>query len=87
MKLINELTGLILFRNEEDYLPNSFRCVVNYVDELILLDDCSTDSSAYFARRCVQKYDHVRYIRLPETLSNQFTFADKTNCGISMGRS
>lgn len=82
---MNELVSIILpVYNGEDFLRESIDSVINQTYknwELLILDDCSTDSTSIIAKEYETKDNRIRYIRneknlkLPGNLNKGFSLS------------
>ena len=62
---MNNLAVIVPFYNEENYLQKSLNRLIDYdiFDQIILVDDCSTDNSAIIANENVLKTDKIIYLK------------------------
>lgn len=62
---MNNLAVIVPFYNEENYLQKSLNRLLDYdiFDQIILVDDCSTDNSAIIANENVSKTDKIIYLK------------------------
>ena len=62
---MNNLAVIVPFYNEENYLQKSLNRLLDYdiFDQIILVDDCSTDNSAIIANENVSKTDKIIYFK------------------------
>ena len=60
------LTAVVPFFNEEQTIMESVKNLekITIISEIILIDDCSSDSSPYKAKVLANTYDKVTYLRL-----------------------
>ena len=62
---MNNLAVIVPFYNEENYLQKSLNRLIDYdiFDQIILVDDCSTDNSAIIANENALKTDKIIYLK------------------------
>ena len=80
---MKELTGVILYRDEQEYLPKVIENIYPHVDRLILCDDQSKDVSAFIARSFSDSSKKILNVVLPKILSDRYGFGDKKNFALS----
>ena len=58
---MNNLSVIVPFYNEENYLQKSINRLIdsNIFDQIILVDDCSTDNSANIANKNVAQINKI----------------------------
>ena len=64
---MNNLAVIVPFYNEENYLQKSINRLIDsdIFDQIILVDDCSTDNSASIANENVLKINKIIYLKSP----------------------
>jgi len=62
---VNNLSVIIPFYNEEVFIKDSIERVLSddIYEEILLVDDCSTDSSALIAKKYANNNDKIKYIK------------------------
>ena len=62
---MNNLSVIIPFYNEEVFIKDSIERVLSddIYEEILLVDDCSTDSSALIAKKYANNNDKIKYIK------------------------
>ena len=67
---MNNLAVIVPFYNEENYLQKSLNRLIDYdiFDQIILVDDCSTDNSAIIANENALKTDKIIYLKSSNVL-------------------
>jgi len=75
------LAAVAISRNEERDLPGFLKNVLPWVDEVVLVDDGSTDNTREIARRAGEK------VRVVEHPMSEGGFAEQRNVGIRHARS
>ena len=62
---MNNLAVIVPFYNEENYLQKSINRLIDsdIFDQIILVDDCSTDNSASIANENVLKINKIIYLK------------------------
>ncbi len=82
------VSGVILYRDEKDFILNAIDNIYPHVDELILVDDCSMDGSTSLVAEHLPSLNggnrKCRQIMLPTQLSSAWGFGDKKNFGLAM---
>ena len=58
-----KLTALIPAYNDDYALRFCLASIVDHFDEIIVLDDASTDNTPDVAADCARRHGHVRYVR------------------------
>ena len=60
------LTVIIPFFNEQEFLEKSLKRVIetNVAQNILLVDDNSSDNSSIIANKYVKMYEHLEYIKI-----------------------
>lgn len=55
------IVGIMLVRNEDVFLPQAIANIVDFCDELVILDNLSIDSTAEIARTYEREHGHISF--------------------------
>lgn len=78
-KPVNTVTGIILYKNEKEFIKRAVDHIYPHVDQLILCDDMSTDKSYDIVSDVLDLERKILRMRIPATFSNTAGFGDKKN--------
>jgi glycosyltransferase involved in cell wall biosynthesis len=62
-------------RNEEDWIEPCILSLIKYVDEIIVVDDNSTDDTARIVKSLANSYEKVRYVNFTGNTSSSLIIA------------
>tara|TARA_B100001123_G_C15225375_1_gene992933 strand:- start:113 stop:805 length:693 start_codon:yes stop_codon:yes gene_type:complete len=72
------LTVIIPFFNEQEFLEKSLKRVIetNVAQNILLVDDNSSDNSSIIANKYVKMYEHLEYIKIHENKGKGFAISN-----------
>lgn len=59
-----KIVGICLIKNEDLYIEKALKNIINFCDEIIVLDNMSSDNTFEIIRKLVQKYKKIRLFKI-----------------------
>ena len=79
MRRTKNLTSVTLYKNEEELIKKTINHIYPHVDNIILCDDNSNDSSYTICKNYVDFDRKILNLKLPKVISDTWNIVDKKN--------